>query len=105
MELSKEERRVLDECRPALKRDGRAYQFHRAPKSLTWSVNGRSVCRLEAVAGPLVHHLVEAGLLQWVNTCRSAAVLTEEGKRARDAWSELASISTSRSVTMARQSG
>jgi hypothetical protein len=93
MELSEAERRTLDKCRPALKRDGRAYQFHRAPKSLAGSINGRSVRRLETVAGSLVHHLVEAGLLRWVNACRSAAVLTEEGERVRDAWpasSELA---------------
>jgi hypothetical protein len=86
MELSREEHRALSECRPALKRDRRSYYFHRAPKSLAWSVNGRSIARLETVAGPLVHHLVEAGLLRWVNECRSAAVLTEEGARVRDAW-------------------
>ena len=82
--LSEEERRVLKECRPALRRDGRAYLFHRAPKSLVWSV-GMDERRLKPVAGRLVHHLVEAGLLRWVNACRSAAVLTEEGERVRDA--------------------
>jgi hypothetical protein len=84
MKLSEEERRVLAECRPALRRDGKADRFHRAPKSVVWSVNGKDVFRLETVAGPVVRRLVEAGLLRWVNACRSAAVLTEEGKRARD---------------------
>ena len=75
MKLSEDERRALAECQPALKRDGSG--FHRAPKS------GR-VHRLKTVAGPVVRRLVEAGLLRWVNACRSAAVLTEEGRRARD---------------------
>ena len=75
MKLSEDERRALAECWPALKRDGSG--FHRAPKS------GR-VCRPKIVAGPVVRRLVEAGLLRWVNACRSAAVLTEEGRRARD---------------------
>ena len=31
--------------------------------------------------GQRVTALVDAGLLRWVNACRSAAVLTEEGKK------------------------
>jgi hypothetical protein len=51
---------------------------------VVWSVNGKDVRRLETVAGPVVRRLVEAGLLRCVNACRSAALLTEEGKRALD---------------------
>jgi hypothetical protein len=34
-------------------------------------------------AAARVNRLVEAGLLRWINRCRSAAALTEEGERER----------------------
>jgi hypothetical protein len=75
-ELSEAERLILEECRPALRRaPGRSKIFRRAP-----------ACRPRpALSTGSVWRLEKLGLLQWVNRCRTAAVLTEEGKAARDA--------------------
>jgi hypothetical protein len=74
MALDVHDRLILLEAQPALRRIGRGWTFERArhpgPKP-----------RFE---GRRVERLVEAGLLRWVNECRSAAVLTEDGKEARD---------------------
>jgi hypothetical protein len=68
------ERLILNEAHPALKRNANGGAFERAkaigprpPTFATWRVN----------------RLVDAGLLRWVNRCRSAATLTEDGERER----------------------
>jgi hypothetical protein len=72
--LDVRDRQILLEAQPALRRIGRGWTFERAryrgPKP-----------RFE---GRRIERLVEAGLLRWVNVSRSAAVLTEDGKEARD---------------------
>ena len=73
--LDVRDRLCLLEAQPALRRNGRgATTFERA----------RHPDPKPRFAGQRVERLVEAGLLRWVNECRSAAVLTEDGKEARD---------------------
>jgi hypothetical protein len=73
IQVAERDRAILREASPALRRNGHGYVFHRAHGGGTLHVSGHDVKRL-----------VEAGLLRWVNSCRSAAVLTEQGEKARD---------------------
>jgi hypothetical protein len=72
MALDERDRLCLLEARPALRRNGCGWRFerarHRGPKP--------------TFAGRRVKALVDMGLLRWVNRCRSAAALTEEGELA-----------------------
>jgi hypothetical protein len=72
--LDVRDRLCLLEAQPALRRIGRGGTFERA----------RHPDPKPRFAGQQVERLVEAGLLRWVNACRSAAVLTDEGEKARD---------------------
>jgi hypothetical protein len=78
MALDVRDRMVLLEARPALRRIGRGWTFERA-KSF-----GPRFAPKPRFHGARVKALVDGGLLRWVNASRSAAVLTEEGRKARD---------------------
>jgi hypothetical protein len=69
--LDVRDRLILLEAQPALRRNGPGRTFERA----------RHSDPKPRFAGQRVERLVEAGLLRWVNACRTAAVLTEEGER------------------------
>lgn len=58
---------------PALRRTGRnAKVFVTSPMPASCAA---------VVSGAAVRDLVDAGLMRWVNKCKSAAVLTEKGRR------------------------
>jgi hypothetical protein len=78
MALEMSDRLILNEARPALKRNGLGWRFEQA----------RHPGPKPTFAGRRVAALVDAGLLRWVNKCRSAAALTAKGREAREQWTK-----------------
>jgi hypothetical protein len=69
---------ILLEAQPALMRIGRSWTFERA----------RHPGPKPRFTGRRIRRLVDAGLLRWVNDCRTAVVLTEEGERKAKFWGQ-----------------
>jgi hypothetical protein len=74
MALDGRDRLALSEARTALKRIGPGWRFERA----------RPAGSKPVIGGRRVERLVGQGFMRWVNACRSAAVLTDEGESAGD---------------------